>query len=423
MDSKIPDMKSFFLLICCWLCALNVSAQTEGPGRQYVLQRTHNAVQYKNYYLLTLLQQDQAVKKLVQNDPGMNDLFKVREVKIKDALKNCQNNIACFAAAFKFTADEITAVSNRLSFLFKQHTALATMVKSQVIPSGCYGMYAHLKPLDLLLKAWEHDARAINFSIGVYVEGAKPNYPKIDSIGFDVKDKSYPELVNTNALLSLNTKEGLFFEPSMEFSLIALEINERNDSADYEPMVNTVNKAALQAIKKTNFAAYKYSLILVPGEGPEERDVELSAGGMLRCRLAANQYRAGVAPFIMVSGGRVHPYKTKYSEAFEMKKFLMQTLQIPENAIIMEPHARHTTTNLRNAARIMFRYGMPMDQKALVVTVKSQSMYISDVMLKRCVAELGYEPYRIGARLSDTALEFYPNVMSLQIDYDEPMDP
>jgi hypothetical protein len=209
----------------------------------------------------------------------------------------------------------------------------------------------------------------------------------------------------------------------MQFALIALEINERKDAGDYEPMMSTVNKASLNAIKKTNFSKYKYSLILVPGEGPEEPDTELSAGGMLRCRLAVEQYKNGMAPFIMVSGGRVHPYKTKYSEAYEMKKYLMNTLQMPESVIIMEPHARHTTTNLRNAARIMFRYGMPMDKAALTVTVKSQSMYISDVMPQRCIKELGYEPYRLGKRLSDTALEFFPNVMSLQIDFDEPMDP
>ncbi|TKC62330.1 YdcF family protein [Pedobacter hiemivivus] len=416
-------MKSFFFLICYCFCTMTVWAQNQGPNKQYVLQSTHNAVQYKNYYLLTLLQQDQGVKKLVQNDPVMRDLFKAREAKIKEALKSCQNNIACFTAAFRFTEDDIAAVSNRLSFLFKENNVLGAIVRSQVIPSGCYSMYGNLKPVDILLKAWEQDAKAINFTIGVYVEGSKPNYPKIDSIGFNVKDKSYPELVNTNALLSLNTKNKLFFEPSMQFALVALEINERNDAADYEPMMSTVNKSSLLAIKKTNFGAYKYSLILVPGEGPEERDTELSAGGMLRCRLAAEEYRIGVAPFIMVSGGRVHPYKTKYSEAHEMKKFLIQSLQIPESAIIMEPHARHTTTNMRNAARIMFRYGMPMDKKALTVTVKSQSMYISDVMPKRCIKELGYEPYRMGNRLSDTMLEFYPNVMSLQIDYDEPMDP
>lgn len=416
-------MRSFFLLICGCLCAINVWAQEPKPAPKYALKTTFNPVQYKNFYLLTLFQQDQAVKQLIQNDPELSVLFKSRIQKIGDALKACGNDIACFAAAFKFTEDEINAIGIRLSHIYKQGAPLNTLLKDDLIPSGCYGLYGNLKPEELLAKAWAQDAKAINHTIEVYVEGAKANYPKIDSIGFNVKDKSYPELVNTNALLGLNAKNNLFFEPAMQFALIALEINERNDAGDYEPMMSTVNRASLSAIKKTNFSAYRYSLILVPGEGPEEPGTELSAGGMLRCRLAVEQYKNGMAPFIMVSGGRVHPYKTKYSEAYEMKKYLMNVLQIPESVIIMEPHARHTTTNLRNAARIMFRYGMPMDKAALTVTVNSQSRYISDVMPQRCIKELGYEPYRLGKRLSDTALEFFPNIMSLQIDFDEPMDP
>ncbi|RQO65385.1 YdcF family protein [Pedobacter sp. KBW06] len=417
-------MRSIFLLICGCLCTISICAQAQQqPNPQYQLKTTFNPVQYKNFYLLTLLQQDQRVKQAIKNDPELSTLFKNKTLKIADALKSCATGIACFAAAFKFTEDEIAAVSVRLGQISKQDAALNALVNNDIIPSGCYALYGHFKPEEMLAKAWAQDAKAINHTIAVYVEGAKANYPKIDSIGFNVKDKSYPELVNTNALLSLNTVNSLFFEPAMQFALIALEINERKDAGDYEPMMTTVNKASLSAIKKTNFSKYKYSLILVPGEGPEEQDTELSAGGMLRCRLAAAQYKNGMAPFIMVSGGRVHPYKTKYSEAYEMKRFLMNTLQIPESVIIMEPHARHTTTNLRNAARIMFRYGIPMDQAALTVTVNSQSRYISEVMPQRCIKELGYEPYRIGKRLSDTALEFFPNVMSLQIDFDEPMDP
>jgi len=416
-------MRSLFLLICGCLCTISICAQAQQPSPQYLLKTTFNPVQYKNFYLLTLFQQDRAVKQLIQNDPELSTLFKSRTQKITDALKTCGNDIACFAAAFKFTEAEISAIGIRLSHIYKQGAPLNALLKNDVVPSGCYALYGNLKPEEMLAKAWAQDAKAVNHTIEVYVEGAKANYPKIDSIGFNVKDKSYPELVNTNALLSLTAKNNLFFEPSMQFALIALEINERNDAGDYEPMMSTVNKASLGAIKKTNFSAYRYSLILVPGEGPEEPDTELSAGGMLRCRLAVEQYKNGMAPFIMVSGGRVHPYKTKYSEAYEMKKYLVNILRIPESVIIMEPHARHTTTNLRNAARIMFRYGMPMDKIALTVTVKSQSRYIGEVMPQRCIKELGYEPYRLGKRLSDTALEFFPNVMSLQIDFDEPMDP
>jgi hypothetical protein len=44
-------------------------------------------------------------------------------------------------------------------------------------------------------------------------------------------------------------------------------------------------------------------------------------------------------------------------------------------------------------------------------------------MDKRCMQELKYVPYKLGKRLSETSLEFYPLVNALQIDADEPMDP
>ncbi|MBC8985249.1 YdcF family protein [Pedobacter sp. N36a] len=412
-------MTFLFFLLLGGLCNLNVAAQDP----KYVFSEHLNPVQYKNYYLLTLLQQNAAVKKGIQNDLELTALFKSKSLKIADAVRNCETDVTCLSTAFKFTEEEIAAVSKRLTILFKQDESLSNMVKNELIPSGCYLMYGHLKPVELLIKAWEQDAKALNFTIGVYVAGAKPNYPKIDSIAFNVKDKSYLELVRTNAVLSSGKSDAMFFEPAITFALTALEINERDEAGDFEPMRSGVNKASISAISTTSFASYKYSLILVPGEGPEERDVELSAGGMLRCRLAAIEYHQGLAPFIMVSGGRVHPFKTKYNEAYEMKKYLVEKLKIPESVVIMEPQARHTTTNMRNAARIMFRYGIPMDRAALTVTAISQSRYIGGALLGRCVQELGYEPYKLGKRLSDFALEFYPNVMSLQIDFDEPMDP
>jgi hypothetical protein len=143
---------------------------------------------------------------------------------------------------------------------------------------------------------------------------------------------------------------------------------------------------------------------------------------MLRCKAAARQYRAGKAPFIVVSGGNVHPYKTNFNEAVEMKKYLVDKLHIPASAVIIEPHARHTTTNLRNDARLAFRYGMPFNKPGLIVTDKYQNDFITN-MEKRCLNELNYVPYKLGKRLSETELEFYPLINSLQIDADEPMDP
>ncbi|MBK8657099.1 MAG: hypothetical protein IPN20_25070 [Haliscomenobacter sp.] len=51
---------------------------------------------------------------------------------------------------------------------------------------------------------------------------------------------------------------------------------------------------------------------------------------------------------------------------------------MPERAIIIEPHARHTTTNFRNSARLMYRYGIPFDKMALCTSTMDQVVYITN---------------------------------------------
>jgi hypothetical protein len=184
-----------------------------------------------------------------------------------------------------------------------------------------------------------------------------------------------------------------------------------------------VNEAAVKKINTLNWSNYPYSVILVPGAGPSEVDVALSAEAMIRLRIASVQFHLKKAPFIIVSGGKVHPYKTKYCEAIEMKKYCVEQLGIPASAIIVDPHARHTTTNMRNASRLMIRYGMPIEKPGLVCTTPGQSMMIANTLPSRCMIELGYVPYKSGKRLSNTLTEFYALSSSLQIDADEPIDP
>jgi hypothetical protein len=120
----------------------------------------------------------------------------------------------------------------------------------------------------------------------------------------------------------------------------------------------------------------------------------------------------------------VHPNQTEFCEAIEMKRDLMTRFGIPAEAILVDPHARHTTTNMRNAARLMYRYGVPFDRKALVTTDLSQSQYIeSDEFRGRCVKELGYSPYKSIRRTSPFDLEFLPLIDSLHIDSQDPLDP
>jgi uncharacterized SAM-binding protein YcdF (DUF218 family) len=136
---------------------------------------------------------------------------------------------------------------------------------------------------------------------------------------------------------------------------------------------------------------------------------------------AVKAFREGKAPFIVVSGGYVHPPQTPYSEAIEMKKALLSEFGVPENAILADPHARVTLTNMRNTARLIYRYGIPFDRKALVVSDPSHISAVEGFKFNK--DSLGYMPYRSGARLSPFALEFTPQIESLNTDGSDLLDP
>jgi hypothetical protein len=107
-----------------------------------------------------------------------------------------------------------------------------------------------------------------------------------------------------------------------------------------------------------------------------------------------------------------------------MKKALLRDYHVPGEAILVDPHARHTTTNMRNAAREIYRYNMPMNKPALVVSDPLQIAYIlSQPFADRCRDELGYVPYQIIRRHSETGIVFLPRVESLQQNPIDPLDP
>jgi hypothetical protein len=416
-------MKSLFVSILISFAVLPALAQNNAPDRSYKLLSGNSYVKSKNTYLLTLFEEDKAVHALLKKDSILAQLSQAKRRALHSSLSSCKDGL-CLAATLKFTSEEVKFIGKRLLALYKHGNPLDLLVRNHLIPSGTYILYKEETPAEQLLKAWEQDASTVNHIIGVYAEGRKPNYPAIDSISFNTRDKSYFNLMyDCSTVIEENIRNTpLFFEPSLQAALIYLEINEREDAGADEPMGSTVNKAALAHIKAIKWSQYPYSHILVPGAGPENLTTPLSAEGRLRCKLAASQYRAGKAPFIVVSGGNAHPFKTPYNEAIEMKRYLIDRLNIPVNAIIVEPHARHTTTNIRNDARLIFRYGIPFTKPGYIVTNKYQNDFIW-TMAERCQRELNYLPYNLGKRISDTELEFYPRIQSLQIDADEPLDP
>jgi hypothetical protein len=385
----------------------------------------HDAVQDKDFYLLSLLQNNPQVREALAKDKELTEIAAERQRFLLAGMQSCKGNADCVVKGFLWTDEEIQAVSFALARLYEENASVRKMVDGDLRSSGTYIVFEKERGDDLLTHAWEINARGLNDVISVYGQGGAPRYPRIDSISFDVSSPDFQQRVSAMAgQISAEASTELFFEPSLRAALQLLTMNHRDEAGRHEPMESGVNEAAVTAVPSTHWDHYAYSVIVVPGAGPGDPNVALSEAGRKRVALAAEAYHAGKAPFILVSGGYVHPAQTRFSEAIEMKKALLQDYSVPEAAILVDPHARHTTTNMRNAVREIYRYGMPMNKPALVISDAAQIGYIAgQPFADRCLKELGYMPYRIVDHPSDTSLVFLPMAESLEQDPMDPLDP
>jgi hypothetical protein len=200
-------------------------------------------------------------------------------------------------------------------------------------------------------------AEGMNRIIDVYQLGQAPRYPAIDAPMYDVKSPVYLRMLETGkkVIAGQARPDDAFFSASLWYAILLLELNRRDEAVRFEPMEEGENRAAVQRTKALAGKQFAYAAIVAPGAGSDRPGVPLSPYGKLRLRVAAARYREGKAPFVIVSGGYVHPNQTPFNKALEMKKSLVEDFGVPAEVIGIDPHARHTTTNLRNAARAFSR--------------------------------------------------------------------
>ena len=375
----------------------------------------------KNFYFLTSAARDVETAKVLASNPVLEAIRKSKRAVIESLFKSSGGSVVDLC----FTDDEIAKVERELE-ASADRQPLVRFVNQTLSPSGCYlGDTVDTGP-QMLKRAWRSCASGINNAIRVYGAGEKGRSPEIDGISYEPKSLLFQAFLHNiyGVVIDDSTPNDLFFEDAMRLAVRLMAANRRDEPARFEPMEKGENRLAFEAAKRTDWSKFEYSLILVPGYGPEEPGVQLSPIGKLAIELAAKRYKKGLAPFIMVSGGFVHPKQTPYCEAFEMKRSLMRDFGIPERAILIEPHARHTTTNLRNAARIMYRYGFPFEKPALVTTNTFQASDIeSKAFHDRCQRVFGYQPHQPLKRVSPFDVSFLPKIESLRIDPMDPLDP
>lgn len=270
------------------------------------------------------------------------------------------------------------------------------------------------------------EVAGLNELLRVYGVGKLPRYPLIDGSDEAFGSPAFAAKV-ADAVMLANAQAddpAMAGDPSLSLAVALLDVNDKDAAIAFEPLDQRYNAGALAAARRTGWARYRYTAILVLGVGPEDLTTPLSARAKVNVRLAAARYAEGLAPFIIVSGSAVHPRDTPHVEALEMRRALIERFGIPAAAIVVEPYARHTTTNLRNATRRLVALRAPLDREMLVVSNTAHIDAIaSPAFVARNQRELGYQPATVGERIDPVAIAVRPSSQSLRIDPIDPLDP
>ncbi|MCB9605776.1 MAG: YdcF family protein [Polyangiaceae bacterium] len=390
-------------------CPTYTAQDPHGFVPSYALRSSSSLLQDKAFYLFTAIEAEPARVSALQNDSSLASLASARATAMTDSLTSC-TDAACWGLAFKWSDADLQVASMALQALASD-ASIAALITSDLRPSGTSILQATGSDAELFVGAWQKEAANLNKAWDDYA----PSLPT---------ETLKPLLESAAGSASSEP----FYAPLLRLLPKLLEANDRPEPTRYEPLADGENSAAIANIPNIDFSKYPFTLIVVPGQGPTDLDTPLDPRGAVRADQAAARYAAGLAPLIALSGGHVHPDRTPYSEAIEMKHYLMQRYSLPENVLIVDPHARHTTTNLRNVARQMFRYGIPTDRPSLITTDLFQTAYIAgagpdEIYGKRCLAELGFLPYQGLTNLDTLDNCWLPSAESTQQDASDLLDP
>ena len=398
-------------------------ALAQSPSYRFV--HSDDPVLDANAYLLTLIAADPAALKVMRENPAIGLIGDRLAETRQSLLKACRAGPACPVDQLMLPDREVAAAIVALQPLAEPGGPLNRLVREQMRPSGRFQKYADLDDARMFAAAFAETVRGVNRLYRVYADGDKPRYPAIDSISYAPNDPHLRQIEREALEASTDpTPTSMPLTPWLRVGFDLLVANQRDEAARYEPLEIGENAKAFARARKLDWKAKPYTAIVVPGAGTEEGETHVSPVGSFRDRLAVRRWREGKAPFLLVSGGHAHPNKTAFAEAIEMKRDLMAHYGVPADAIVVDPYARHTTTNLRNAVRLLFRMRAPMDRPVLITTSPDQSAFIeAPAFAARNKAELGYEPMTGYRRLTPFDVSGFPNLVSLHADPSDPLDP
>jgi hypothetical protein len=396
--------------------------------RNYTFLRSDSKIKDRNFYWTTLVEKNASIRNFLINDEDLSAYLEKSKQRLNTISKQSNVTADQYAQALKFSDNEKIIISNAIKKAVENNPKeFIDFSNTHIGKSGAFNQFQEITKVDRLQQLIvEEMLSGINLIIDTYVAGIDPKYPAIDKVSYDVNSSQY-KLLLKNLVQTLNSKQyTLFYQPFLDFALGALNLNSRDEAGRFVPLQSGENVKAIQTISSIKWSDFTYSIIAVLGDAPNSAGdlPNISVGGMERCDYAVTLFNNKLAPFIVLSGSNVAPFQSQFHEAIEMKKYIMDTYGIAESNILVDPHARHTTTNMRNVGRLILKYGIPTDKKALLTTIKSQSEYVASTkFVTRCLTEMNHVPMIIYERISDRDIEFTTTIKVLHLDSSDPLDP
>ncbi|WP_254913737.1 YdcF family protein [Sphingobium sp. Z007] len=417
-------MRVAAITACCaaGLCLMPGAAAAQEPaGYQSPFADT---LPTRIFPLFAMMRTAEGWAQALRDDNALQSLVADRAARIPQA--TCMPSPQCLADAWIWTDADIALVDARLRAIMSNARLAKSLVTRQMRPSGRFAAHAALSDADLVATAWRDSAAAVNRVIAVYAKGLPPRYPVIDSIIFDAAAPQMADVLGAHGTATAGQAKAddLFFDPALRYATGLMQMNERIDAGNFRPLLGGDNADAIRSVSAMKWRGKPYTALLVFGHGPEDAQSRTGVMGHIRLGIAADLYTRGLAPFIIVSGGNVHPNRTPFNEAVEMKRLLVTQYGIPADHILMEPHARHTTTNLRNCARLLLAAAFPTDRPALIVSDHRTIQYIGgDELAQRNLREMGIQPGRVAAGPDRFTLAFTPDPVAFHAEPADPLDP
>lgn len=383
------------------------------PVQEYELVNPTELIT-KECYFLSLLRHLPEMKAIVSNDSFLCGIEASKYSRL-----TASSDMNGKFEALSFTADEISKIGSHLESLWGADNAWDRLATQHLAPSGCYYFSKSSSAANLIRAAWAHDAQVVNMIVQMY--GSCTRSVHCDS---DARTASASDLSQAVADVAAKASPtGMFSDLATAGMFSILQAHGRHEEPTlFEPMKTGCNRTAVEALATTDFSKFDYSSIIVLGCSTDETCFHQEAKD--RCDYAFAKWKNKKAPFIIVTGGRVRPFKTKENEADLMKKYLLEK-GVPESVIIMEPNARHTPTNFRNVSRVLWRYGFPFEKEALMVMQTSimETVMETEAFRTRCNNEFGYMPVTFKQRLDDRSKKLLPSKNSLTLGSVDPLDP